>query len=84
LRVLLKAGMVRAKAQGKRIARTPIPKKMQARIAVLHAQGLSISQISKQPGIGYGTAWNYVKRPKAVQVIPQNQSEEDRLRSLRA
>jgi DNA invertase Pin-like site-specific DNA recombinase len=67
----VKAGMARAKAQGKRIARAPIPKKMQSRIAVLHAQGLSISQISKQLGIGYGTAWNYVKRPKEVKVIPK-------------
>jgi DNA invertase Pin-like site-specific DNA recombinase len=54
----VKAGMARAKAQGKRIARAPIAKQMQARIAVLHAQGLSISQISKQLGISYGTAWH--------------------------
>lgn len=65
----VKAGMARAKAQGKRISRAPISKKLQSRIAVLHEQGISISQISKQLGIGYGTAWNYIKRFKEAEVI---------------
>jgi len=52
----VKAGMARARAQGKRISRAPIPKTQQSRIAVLHAQGVSISQISQQLGVGYGTA----------------------------
>ena len=60
----VKAGMARAKAQGKRISRAPIPKGLQARIAKLYQQGTSIHQISKQLGIGYGTAWNYVQRYK--------------------
>jgi DNA invertase Pin-like site-specific DNA recombinase len=60
----VKAGMARAKAQGKRISRAPIAKALQARIAALHIQGVSIHQISKQLGIGYGTAWNYVKHVK--------------------
>ena len=58
----VKAGMARAKAQGKRISRAPIAEKLQARIATLYAEGVSIHQISKQLGIGYGTAWNYVQR----------------------
>jgi DNA invertase Pin-like site-specific DNA recombinase len=58
----VKAGMVRAKAQGKRISRGPIARDLQVRIATLHAQGVSVQQISKQLGIGYGTAWNYVHR----------------------
>jgi DNA invertase Pin-like site-specific DNA recombinase len=58
----VKAGMARAKAQGKRISRSPIPKNTQVRIAALHEQGVSLHQISKQLGIGYGTAWNYVQR----------------------
>lgn len=65
----VKAGMARARAQGKRISRAPIPKTLQSRIAVLHAQGISISQISKQLVIGYGTAWNYVQRLKETGVI---------------
>jgi transposase len=38
---------------------------VQERIAALYQQGLSIHQIGKQLGIGYGTAWNYVQRVKA-------------------
>jgi DNA invertase Pin-like site-specific DNA recombinase len=49
----VKAGMARARAQGKRIARAP---------------GYSIHQISKQLSIGYGTAWNYVQRVKKGQL----------------
>jgi DNA invertase Pin-like site-specific DNA recombinase len=60
----VKAGMARAKAQGKRISRAPMTQQVQERIAVLHAQGLSVHQISKRLGIGYGTAWNYVQRLK--------------------
>jgi DNA invertase Pin-like site-specific DNA recombinase len=61
----VKAGMARARAQGKRISRTPLPTAVQERIAALYQQGLSIHQIGKQLGIGYGTAWNYVQRVKA-------------------
>jgi DNA invertase Pin-like site-specific DNA recombinase len=60
----VKAGMARAKAQGKRISRAPIPAGVQARIGELYTQGLSIHQMSQQLGIGYGTAWNYVQRVK--------------------
>src|SRR2546423_3214961 len=63
----VKAGMARAKAQGKRISRAPIARPIQTRIARLYAQGTSISHISKQLGIGYGTAWNYVQRLKATE-----------------
>jgi len=60
----VKAGMARAKAQGKPISRAPIAEELQARIAALYAEGCSIHQISKQLGIGYGTAWNYVQHAK--------------------
>ena len=63
----VKAGMARAKAQGKRISRAPLARSIQTRIARLYAQGTSISFISKQLGIGYGTAWNYVQRLKATE-----------------
>jgi DNA invertase Pin-like site-specific DNA recombinase len=58
----VKAGMARAKAQGIRISRPPIPVAVQQQIAKLHANGVSINQISKRLNVGYGTAWNYVKR----------------------
>ena len=41
----VKAGMARAKAQGKRTSRPPIPAKTRKRIAELHAQGVSIKRI---------------------------------------
>jgi alanine racemase len=34
------------------------------RIVELHAQVVSMHQISQQLNIGYGTAWNYVQRFK--------------------
>ena len=58
----VKAGMARARAQGKRISRAPIPRGVQVRIADLYRQEVSIHQISRKLGIGYGTAWNYVQR----------------------
>jgi DNA invertase Pin-like site-specific DNA recombinase len=63
----VKAGMARAKAQGKPMrSRAPIPVGMQDRIVELYMQGVSINQISKVLEIGYGTAWNYVQRWKEV------------------
>jgi len=64
----VKAGMARARAQGKRIARAPLSAVVQRRIATLYQQGRSIHQISKQLRIGYGTAWNYVRRVKTGQL----------------
>jgi DNA invertase Pin-like site-specific DNA recombinase len=61
----VKAGMTRARAQGKRVSRAPIPRGVQGRIADLYRQEVSIHQISRKLGIGYGTAWNYVQRVKA-------------------
>ena len=61
----VKAGMARAKAQGKRISRAPLPAGIQGCIADLYHQGVSLHQMSKQLGIGYGTVWNYVQRVKA-------------------
>src|SRR4029450_13926710 len=71
--VLVKAGMARAKAQGKRISRAPLARPIQTRIALLYAQGTSISHISKRLGIGYGTAWNYVQRLKATETGTKRQ-----------
>ena len=60
----VKAGMARAKAQGKRISRAPHAEELQAQIMALAAEGLSIHQIGKQLGLGYGTAWKYIRRVK--------------------
>src|SRR5215217_1368360 len=58
----VKAGMARAKAQGKRTNRPPIPEATRRKIAELHGTGVSIKRIAKELGTAYGTAWNYVKR----------------------
>jgi len=55
----VKAGMARAKAQGKHIARPPIAKELQAQILALQKEGLSMNKISKTLGIAYGTVYNY-------------------------
>lgn len=60
----VKAGMARAKAQGKRISWAPLARELQAPIAALAAAGLSIHQIGRQLGIGYGTAWKYIRHVK--------------------
>ena len=60
----VKAGMARARAQGKPISRAPIPQRVQRRIRELHSEGLSLHQIRQCLGISYGTAWNYAQRAK--------------------
>ncbi len=56
----VKAGMARAKAQGKQISRPRLPIEQQRRIFKLRKQGFSMNKISKQLGIAYGTVYNYV------------------------
>ena len=60
----VKAGMARAKAQGKRISRPPLAIDKQGEIFELQQQGLSMNKISKQLGIAYGTVYNYVSKLK--------------------
>jgi DNA invertase Pin-like site-specific DNA recombinase len=60
----VKAGMARAKAQGKRISRPPLTTSIRLQIAQMYEQNISINQISKKLGISYGSAWNYVQRLK--------------------
>lgn len=57
----VRAGMARARAQGKRVSRPPISETTRARIKQLRREGKSINAIRKELGIAYGTAWNYVK-----------------------
>lgn len=60
----VKAGMARAKAQGKCISRPPLPIHQQREILELKKQGISMNKISKQLGIAYGTVYNYASKPK--------------------
>jgi len=60
----VKAGMARAKSQGKRVSRPPLSDAKQKRIQDLYKDKVSIKQISKQLGISYGSAWNYVQQLK--------------------
>ncbi len=59
----VKAGMARARAQGKPLGRPPLPDHIKYKIQRLRAQEPPVSprQISKLLGIGYGTARRYVK-----------------------
>lgn len=63
----VRAGMARAKAQGKHIARPALAELKQAEIGNLYAQGLSMNQISKQIGVAYGTVYNYVQKIRQAQ-----------------
>lgn len=60
----VKAGMARAKAQGKRISRPRLNGTLRQKIKELYEDKISIKQISKQLGISYGSAWNYVQQLK--------------------
>ena len=56
-------GMTRARAQGKHLGRPCIPEHIKDEIQRLRAQNPPVSprQITRQLGIGYGTARRYVK-----------------------
>jgi len=65
----VKAGMARAKAQGKHIARPPIAKQMQEKIIELQREGVSMNKISKTLGIAYGTVYNYRSKAGKTDVL---------------
>jgi DNA invertase Pin-like site-specific DNA recombinase len=58
-----KAGMARAKAQGKRIGRPAISRKLRDRIAERIAAGASPYLVAKDLGIDRHTAAKYANRP---------------------
>ena len=62
----VRAGMARAKAQGKHVARPALAEAKQATIHALFAEGVSMNQISKRIGVAYGTVYNYVQKSKAA------------------
>ena len=56
----VKAGMARAKAQGKLISRPKISIQKQQELFELQKMGLSMSKISKKAKVAYGTVYNYL------------------------
>ena len=61
----VKAGMQRAKEEGKHVGRPPIPEDTQEKVRQLYDQDVSINQIAERLDIAYGTAWNYVQGVKS-------------------
>lgn len=59
----VKAGMERARAQGKRISRPALDEKLRARIKRLDVRGKSQSAIARELGIGRATVQKYLGRP---------------------
>ena len=57
----VRAGMARARAQGKRVSRPPIPAATRRKVEELWRAGRSINAIRRELKVAYGTAWNYVK-----------------------
>ncbi len=57
----VRAGMARAKAQGKCISRPPIPEATRRRIQELWRAGGPINGIAEELKVAYGTAWNYAR-----------------------
>ncbi len=57
----IKAGMTRAKAEGKRLSRPLTPEEIQERIRELRAEGMSLRRIGEEVGVSKSTVANYVK-----------------------
>ena len=62
----VRAGMARAKAQGKHVARPPLAQSKQEAIAQLLRNGLSMNQVIKQSDLAYGTVYNYAQKLKSA------------------
>jgi len=60
----VKAGMARAKAQGKQISRPKLHSAKLQEILELQKTGLSMNQISIRSGVAYGTVYNYLAKKK--------------------
>lgn len=57
----IKAGMARARAQGKRLSRPLTPEVVQERIRELRARGMSVRRIAEEVGVSKSTVANYDK-----------------------
>ncbi len=61
----VRAGMLRAKKEGKRVSRPRIKSSQQEKIAELWGKKWSRRKIANELGLAYGTVWNYVKELQA-------------------
>ncbi|GJM01467.1 MAG: hypothetical protein DHS20C07_31460 [Methyloligella sp.] len=57
----VRAGMARAKAQGKHIARPPLPEDKKRKIRALRKRNFSIREIAKEVGVTHVTVLNVLK-----------------------
>ncbi len=64
----VKAGLARARAQGKQLGRPKVPARTEAAIRRLRGQGLGIKTIAKRVGCGVGT----VQRVVGAQLRPES------------
>ncbi len=55
----VRAGMARARAEGKKIGRAPLPPAVVARIAAFRRDGVSVSGIQQELGISRGAVVKY-------------------------
>jgi DNA invertase Pin-like site-specific DNA recombinase len=68
----VKAGMARAKAQGKQISRPKLHATRLHQILELQKTGLSMNQISIRSGVAYGTVYNYLANKR----LPSESEDE--------
>jgi DNA invertase Pin-like site-specific DNA recombinase len=57
----VKAGMERAKAQGKRVSRPPLAARTRQQIKKLHQQGVSIRKNAEHVGVSKATVQKYME-----------------------
>ena len=57
----VKAGLARAKSQGKRLGRPPVPSSKIKAIRKKHKEGLSIRKIAKEVNVGHGVIQRVIK-----------------------
>lgn len=62
----VKAGLARARAQGKRLGRPKVSLEVEARVRAIRAQGKGIIKIARELGIGVGTVKRIVDTRKAA------------------
>ncbi len=67
----IKAGMTRAKAQGKRLSRPLTPEEIQERIRELRAKGHSLRWIGEELGVGKSTVEKYAKAKPKKEKLPE-------------
>jgi DNA invertase Pin-like site-specific DNA recombinase len=66
LKKRVKAGLARARAQGKILGRPKVTKKVEQSIYRLRKAGIGKRKISKQFGIGVSTVMRVLKEPQAA------------------